>query len=678
MDKYIIGIDVGGTFTDVVVFDVNKCTISINKVSSTPHDIVEGVIKGLEEAAVSCNEIERFIHGTTVATNAVIERKGAKAGLITTKGFRDVLEIRRTTRGELYNIRWTPPSPLIPRSKRKEVDERTDAFGRVLKEPIPEEVETIVEELKNTGVESVAICFLNSYLNPANEELVRQIIEEKYPDLFTVASAEILPEWREFERVSTTCVGAYVGPLLQKYLLRLTDELQNRGYRGEVLLMLSNGGVSTARAIRKIAPHTLLSGPAAGVTAAKAIADFVGIQDLITMDMGGTSTDIAVIRSGTPLMSGEQEIEFGTIVHLPVIDISTIGAGGGTVAWIDKGGLLHVGPRSAGAEPGPACYGRGGAEPTITDANVSLGRYNPETLLGGKLPIHKAAADRVIKDKIANPLGLPLWEAAEGILEIAAHNIANAIRVKTIERGIDPRDFTLFAFGGAGPAHAARVAELLDISQVLIPSYPGVTSAYGLVFSDIRYDYVKTLVSPLDTADPEAVEAIFQEMEREAINRLSADGVKRYMLLRFVDMRYIGQTHEVTVDVPPSIEKGQFARGLRERFTAQHKKEHGYARDETVPIELVNLRVAAIGLIKKPPLPVYQREFGRPLRVLKRQVYYQGEGHVAVPVYPRELLDPGRVYNGPAIIEQYDTTIVVEPNWTATIDEHGNIWLNRG
>ena len=679
--QYLVGVDIGGTFTDLVAIDVENNRLLILKTPSTPDDFAKGTIQAIQEAGILPSDIKRFIHGTTVATNAVIQRKGANVTLITTQGFRDILEIRRTTRGELYNVQWDPPVPLIPRMLRLEIKERTSALGQVLLEVNPSEIEGKIRELvNNNGLQAVAVAFLNSYINPSNELKLKKYLQRCFPDLFVVTSSEIMPEWREFERTSTTCVGAFVGPVLSDYLLRLDGDLKVMGCKSDVLLMLSNGGLATAGNLNRIAPQTILSGPAAGVVAVSEFCKVLGQKNVIAIDMGGTSTDVSIIRGGRIVVGDELEIEFGTVVHLPVVDISTIGAGGGSIAWVDSGGVLRVGPQSAGASPGPACYKKGGVEPTTTDANVVLKRLNPEYILGGKLKIDRELSMRIVKEKVASHFGLDIFSAAQGIIEITNNNIANAIRQKTIQKGLDPREFVLFAFGGAGPLHASEVARILGIPTIIVPPNPGVTSATGLLLADIRHDYVSTFLEFVDDVDLLKLQKVFSTMEGRALKQMIADGVfeDSFTIARSIDARYAGQTHELNVEFTSDVVDNEAIEEFKVSFQKKHMMEYGYSRDLNYPMELVNVRVAATASVDKPKWVPMKKIFGMPEPYSEREVYFKElGGFVPTNIFQRRDLRFGHKFRGPAVIEQYDSTVLILSGQSCEIDPFGNLIIRE-
>jgi N-methylhydantoinase A len=675
-----IGVDVGGTFTDFVL--LSKSGLSLHKISSTPADPASAVIEGLGELRVDLGNVSLFAHGTTVTTNAVIQRRGARTGLLTTKGFRDVLQIRRTTRGKLYDFQWDPPSELVPREWRREVRERTSSSGEVTQEPDVEGAIAQVMELVHLGIESLAICFLNAYLNPRNEHAVREAVRQACPELPVYISSEILPEWREFERTSTTTVSAYVGPILTTYLRHLEGALQEGGYRSlkparrsDLMVMLSNGGLAAADAAIYQPAYTLGSGPAAGVIAQLALAEATGMRNLIGMDIGGTSTDVSLVYGGSPYLKSEFELEFGTVVSYPVIDIDSIGAGGGTIAWADEGGLLHAGPQSAGAVPGPACMQRGGEEPTVTDAHVLLQRLNPRYLLGGRIPISRDAAREVIM-RLGKTVGLDPIDMARGILTLTSAHIVHSIRQRTVERGLDPREFAIVAYGGAGPLHATDVASELGISSVLIPRSPGVTSALGLLFADIRHDFVTTVLQLAKDVSPTEIGEAYGQLVGKGRTRLETEGVppERMRVLYSMDLRYEGQTHELLVQLPGAYSAATH-NSLSSLLRDVHMREFGHAPQGDEPIEIVNLRVACLGELGRPGFP----EVGlgpEPRPREEREVFFH-QGWARTPIYDREAMHAGSTLCGPAVVEQLDSTTVIPPGWVCEADTHGNLILRQ-
>jgi len=677
-----LGIDVGGTFTDFVAYNHGDGNYKVYKVLSTPSNIILAIIKGIKEMGINSNEIKIFAHGTTVSTNTIIEKKGAKTALLTTKGFRDLLQFRRTNRDDVYNLQWDPPSELIPRNLRFEIDERTDAEGNILKEVNKVEVEVKLKHLIKTGVESIAVVFLHSYLNPQNEQVIKKIIQNKYPEIKVCVSSDILREWREFERTSTCVVNAYLAPVLNNYLEKLEKEMKKEGYTRKIFVMLSNGGLSTSQVARELPAYTLASGPAGGVIAEREIClNSFNERNIVGLDIGGTSADVSLIRDGKPTLIPEQEVKFGLPVRLPAIEVISIGAGGGSIAWIDQGNGLHVGPQSAGAQPGPACYGKGGEEPTVTDANMVLGRLNPEYLLKGEIPVSLDKSRSSLLNKICKPLQLKLEKAAWGILEIVNNKMANAIREVTIQRGIDPREFVLFAYGGAGPMHAAHIAQELSISRVIIPPHPGVNSALGLLMADIRHDFCETFLKRLNDIKISELNIEFERIEESGRSRLIKEGLQEedILLVRNLDLRYSGQTHELTVEIPWDGREDMKTRIINV-FKKYHLENFGFIREEKYPIEIVNLRLIAIGLLSKINIDkkiadrseIWHENSARPV------VFDKDCNFVKTPIFDKDDIPIGKPYRGPAIIEQFDSTIVVFPGQNVWLDSIGNIVIEGG
>jgi N-methylhydantoinase A len=662
MPKSVVGVDTGGTFTDFVVSDDG--VLRVHKVLSTPRNPAEAILRGLRELNVG-DELAALVHGSTVATNAVLERKGVRTGLITTAGFRDVLEIGRQTRPKLYALRVEREPPLVPRDWRVEVRERLDERGAVLTPLDPASIDEAVAALKLAEVESVAVCLLFSFANPAHEQAV--VAAARAAGLHVSASSEVLPEFREYERTSTVVLNAYVAPIMDRYLGELERSLPGSA---PLRIMQSNGGSISAATARREAARTLLSGPAAGVVGAAYVASASGFERAITFDMGGTSTDVALI-------DGElSETTDGTIgdfpTRLPMIDIHTVGAGGGSIAWFDTGGALRVGPRSAGADPGPAAYGNGGTEPTVTDANVVLGRLIPDAFLGGGMTLQLEAA-RTAVGRIADRLGSTVEEAALGMVRIANANMEAAIRVISVERGHDPRLFTLVAFGGAGPLHACELASALRIPRVLVPSTPGVLSALGMLAADILKDYVRTVMVASAAADG-VVEPVFAELDARGRAELAAEGLspERIIIERYLDLRYSGQSYELVV--PYSGDLGVAV----EDFHRAHDRRFGYS-DPTEQVQVVNVRLKARGLADRPEIartPLDANAQAEPAST--RAVIFAGQAGADAhdtPIYARERLVPGVTFDGPAIITQYDTTTVLPPGWRALVDETRSLIL---
>lgn len=676
-----VGIDIGGTFTDLVLID-EAGRVAVDKVPSTPPHFDQGVIDGLAKLQVPITELDFFSHGTTAATNAIIEKKGARTGLITTNGFRDLLEIRRADRGSLYDYWWRPPPPLVPRQLRREVRERIAYDGAELEPLHEEDVLAAIAFLRGHEVEAVAICFLNSFTNPAHERRARELVAEHWPEVFVCASVDVLPELLEFERTVTTVANAYVGPVMSRYLGDLAERMTAGGYRHDIFIMGSSGGMMTTQQAEKLPVATAVSGLAAGVMAGATIAAEAGLQNLITLDVGGTSSDIALIHEHTPRITTEWFIEFGVPIKLPAVDIHTLGAGGGSIAWIDAGGGLQVGPRSAGAIPGPVCYGHGGTEPTTTDAQLLLGRLNTELWrerYGWDLD--QGAAERAVHERIADPLGLSVIDAADAILRVTVNNLVQGIRLVSIERGYDPRTFALCPFGGAGPMYAVDIAVELAIPEIVVPLHPGVTSALGLLQVDLRQDLMRSALMVEGEIDLAQLGCLYDELEREAHNLLQQAGVavERRRLDRQADVRYFGQSKYITIPVPAGAVDATFVANLIETFNHEHEREYGYTMPPHIArVEIANVRLAAVGAIDQPRVG-HDLPMGEPSPpVSRRQVYFTGSGFLETPVYDRDTLTREQVIAGPAIVEQADSTTVILPGWQATLDDIGNLRLCRG
>jgi N-methylhydantoinase A len=666
-----VGVDIGGTFTDVVVVAPDG-GVRIAKSSSTPPNYSQGVVDALEKLGIAGSEIGRFAHGTTAAINAILTKTGAKTGLITTKGFRDILEIRRGDRGDLYNYWWRPPEPLVRRPDRRGARERIAFDGSVIEPLAEEDIVEAVEWFRARGVQSIAICFLNSFLNGAHERRAAEIVRDLWPEAYVCASVDIVPEILEFERTSTAVANAYVGPIMEGYLGDLRSRLRDSGYEDEILVMASSGNVMTIDTALEVPVTTATSGIAAGAMAGAALAESVGRPNLLTLDVGGTSSDIALIWEGRPRLTTQWDIEFGIPIRLPAIDIHTIGAGGGSIAWVDAGGVLNVGPASAGADPGPACYGRGGTKPTTTDAQVALGRMNLDhwkQLYGWDLDV--AAAERTITEAIAEPLGLDLVDAAQAILDITVNNLVEAIRLVSVERGYDPRQFALAPYGGAGPMYGVEVARALEIPEVVVPPAPGVTSALGLLQVDLAVRLQRSaLVSATDT-DAAQMEQWFAELEQEARAKLSSSGDTEPQILRQVDVRYFGQSQYMTIDVPAGRWDDAATQAAVEGFSAEHEREYGYTMPPHISqVEFANLRVVAEVPIDKAqirPAPAAELVQGT------RPAYFRDAGFGDVPTYQRDTLAAGQTVDGPALIEQVDSLTVLPPRAQARVDDHGHL-----
>ena len=676
--SYRLGVDVGGTFTDLLLFDEQSREMTLAKVPSTPANQALGIMAGLEniaeQAGIEAREIAFFMHGTTAATNAILEGKGAKTALIVTEGFRDVLHIMRQDRPKLYDFFARRPDPLVPRHLRFEVPERILYTGEVQRPLDERKLQRIVQAIKKQQVQAVAVCLLHSYVNPIHEQRVRDILAAALPQLDVCLSSEVLPEIKEYERMSTTAMNACVVPIVDKYLKDLQARLRGLGLTRTIHVMQSNGGIMPSSLAGQKSARTILSGPAAGVLGGVALAKQAGFGNVITVDMGGTSFDICLAHKGQPRFTRASEIG-GHALGIPMIDIHTIGAGGGSIAWIDRGGVLKVGPQSGGADPGPVCYGKGGKQPTVTDANLVLGRLNPAYFLGGDMEVDEQAAHRTIEQQLAKPLGLDVHEVAEGIIRVVNANMVRGTRFVSVEKGYDPREFALVCFGGNGPLHGAELAEELGIPQVLVPFAPGVNCAYGLLMADFRHDYVRTWVSKLADVRPGDLTGLYGELENAARERMKDDSVpgKDIVFRRSVDVRYHGQGYELEVPVASGRITGKQLRAIENRFHSLHKRSYGFSRrDEGT--EVVNLRVTALGLVSKPALRRERLAAADPRDALKerRQVFLRGR-YRRTAIYDRDRLPPGAAIKGPAIIEQKDSTTLLFPGHSAEIDAYGNI-----
>ena len=675
MRNHIIGVDVGGTFTDLIVTG-SEGEPRIAKVPSTLENQAFGVLSAIGETGVSLSDVDVVVHGTTTTTNAVLERKFSKVGLITTRGFRDVLELGRRTRPNAYGLKGSF-EPLIPRELRIEVQERMDASGNVHR-PLDEEgVRRACETLLEEGVESLVIHFLHAYVNPSHERRAAEVAAEIWPNEYITMGHAILSEYREYERGTTAAVNGSVQPILHRYIDRLSEELRDKGYASDLLVMQGNGGTVSAKIVSDAAVNTVMSGPASGVMAAARTASGAGYPNVITYDMGGTSCDVALIRESIPQVSSELELAYAMPIHVPMVDVHTIGAGGGSIAHIDDAGMLQVGPESAGAQPGPICYGRGGENPTITDANLALGRLNPDALLAVDSPVTLDHVRDAITEQIGEPLGLDTDGAASAILQIANNHMAGALRMVTLARGQDPRDFALFAFGGAGPLHVVAQARELGIPTVIIPIRPGITSAIGCVVADVRHDYVNTVNAPLDVLDMDQFTSILDAQVKEGRETIEREGVEveDLQFIHDADMQFVGQSHILTVPLPST---GVSRDELRKLFEEVYWERFAVDLPEIKAV-LVNLHTAVIGRRKSTDLSsLAPREGnGGDAVVATRNVWYQS-GWQETPIYHRDNLPPGSEFDGPAIVEQLDTTTVIEPDCHVTVDSDGNLIVTVG
>ena len=673
---YRIGIDVGGTFTDFTLVNEQTGGVAFHKVPSTPHDPSEAIERGIAELLfdhqIQPGEVGHIGHGTTVATNLIIERKGAPCGLITTRGFRDVLELARQTRPHLYDYTVVKPPPLVPRMWREEVSERLLADGSV-REPLDEgDVRRAALALRDAGVESVAICFLHSYRNPSHERRACDIVREVMPDVYVSVSSEVLPEFREYERLSTTAMNASIGPRMQLYLRRFLDRVAQMGIKVEPLTIHSNGGLMSVETVRSFPVRTCLSGPAAGVVGAAEVGRVAGFRNLVTFDVGGTSTDVSLIVDGQPVFTSNRTVA-GYPVKTPMIDIHVIGAGGGSIAWLDEVGSLKVGPHSAGAVPGPVGYGRGGTEPTITDAQITLHRLNPVALLKGAMPVDESLARRTLTEGIAAPLGLAAEAAADGIVRIANANMSRAIRSVSTERGYDLSEFALFAFGGAGPLHAMDVARECGIPVVVVPREPGTMCARGMLLTDISFDFVESEIAPVDQASWVRVCARLSGLRVQAQDWLGREGVApgqcRYVAM--IDARYVGQNFEV--QVPIAVLDAPDLAEFESSFHQAHLREYGYnVPDRT--IEIINCRVRAIGQVVRAEQPKIPEATAVSAPGSRRSVCFgAADGWVESAIYDRDTLGAGVEIQGPVVIEEMSSTTVIAPRQSVRVDDFGNL-----
>jgi N-methylhydantoinase A len=693
-EKYRIGIDTGGTFTDGVLINETTGEIRITKVPSTPDEPSRGFLNAaarlLSEASVEPNQVSYVVHGTTVATNAIIEGNVARTGFITTEGFRDMLEIARQIRPSLYDLQFEKPVPLVPRYLCFGVPERLNALGEVITPLDEDAVRIVAHKLKDEGVEAVSVCLLHSYANQDHEQRIGKILHEVMPDIAISLSSEIIPEFREYFRASTAVVNSSIRPIIGQYLGSIEERLRADGLESELLVMQSNGGVYTFEAARERPVYMVESGPAAGVIAASYVAEAIGHSNVLSFDMGGTTTKAALIQDGEPKITKDYEVGAtagadtgagrgsGYPIRTPVIDLVEIGAGGGSIAWVDPGGVLRVGPRSAGAAPGPACYGQGGTEPTITDANLVLGRLNPDYFLGGEVQLHKDLAEKAIMSRCAEPLGLTLLEAANGIVEIANSAMVNALRLISVQRGFDPRDFVLVGFGGAGPVHATKLAIDTEVPLTIIPMSPGITSALGLLVTDLKHENSRTRIRRVSDSVPAEIETILDELETLGRDALEKEGVPESEMdfERHADVRYVGQSYELSVELAAGTITQATLDGVTADYHVAHEQAYGHNAPEE-PVEFVNMRVTARGEIARPNLKKVDRGTGSDGAIKEtRDVYFaESGGLLPTPVFDRYQLGEGDQIAGPAIVEEVDSTTVIHPGTAATIDVVGNLLI---
>ena len=692
-----LGVDTGGTFTDAVIMNEETGDFNIDKVPSTPADPALSfhriVSDALSTTGASADDISYLVHGTTVATNCIIEGKTARCALLTTSGFRDILEIARQIKPEPYNIFFDKPRPLVPRNLCLEIPERLDYEGNTVTPLDREAVLGAARQLRQEGVSSIATCFLHSYRNPIHEKMVEEILTRELPEVHVSISSEICPEFREYFRASTTIVNAAIAPIVAGYLNRMESRLKSLGFAQQLSVMQSNGGICTSEIARRKPVHLVESGPAAGVIVAAHIGMLSGSPHVISLDIGGTTAKAGLIQDGKPTVCSEFEVgskatgrrlntkATGYPIKSSVLDLVEIGAGGGSIAWVDPGGALRVGPQSAGAEPGPACYERGGSLPTLTDANLLLGRINPDYFLGGRMPLSVGAAREAIDREIASKLGLSAVEAACGMIEIANSNMIEALRLISVQRGFDPREFALVAFGGAGPLHANAIAAMLGIPKVIIPLSPGISSALGLLLADIKHDLVRTYIRKIHQADCTFLDLAFAGFESDGRRMLSREGIpeSRQTFHREADLRYAGQSFELKIRFPDGPVTAASLATLEAEFHRSHEQAYGHSSPGE-PVEIVNLRLIALGSIPKPRPPrIAQSTNGQgAVHKANRPVCFEPDtGYVPVPVYDRYRLTAQTVLEGPAIIEEFDSTVVLHPGYAANVDEFGSIQITQ-
>ncbi len=675
--------DIGGTFTDVAAFDERTGKLTFGKALSTPQRLVEGINAGVEKAGSDYKSAGLFLHGSTIAINTILERKGAKTALLITEGFRDIYEIGRINRPDAYNLFFHKHEPLVERALRFEVKERVLSDGEIERLLDEKEIEAFGRMLARLGVEATAILFLNCYAKRDHEARAKAILERNHPEMFVSASHELSEEYREFERCSTVVANAYIGPIVRGYLGEIEDRIRSGGFSGSFLIVQSTGGLYDADQAKNHCVQMLESGPAAGVIGTQALCRALGLKNAIAFDMGGTTAKAGVIHKGEALTSGAALIggyERALPVQIAMMDIFEVGTGGGSIARAEEGGL-RVGPQSAGAAPGPACYGLGGKEPTVTDANLVLGRLAADRFLGGEMRLDVEAAERALTERVANPLGMDVTAAAEGILRIAATAMSYAVKGVTTERGLDTGDFALVAYGGAGPLHAVQVARELGIRTVIVPTGPGVFSAFGMLFSDLRYDFVRTWFTRLEDAPFATIERVYRDLERQGRAAIAGAAVKpqKITLRRAADMRYVGQEHAVTVDLPLKLFERQDRRAIKRLFDAMHELRYGTSAPQE-PAEVVSLRSTVTGIMRKPPQETIARGKRAPDRSAftgRRRVYLDGKFR-PTPTYARAALAAGNRISGPALIEEHAATTLLLPGDRLEVDAGGHLMIEVG
>jgi N-methylhydantoinase A len=680
-----LAVDIGGTFTDATLVDDTSGSVTNAKVLTTPADpslgFMEAAQRALRDAGVAPVGVRLVVHATTVATNAIIEGKIARSGFVTTDGFRDLLEIARQVRPTLYDTRFEKAPPLVPRDRAVVVGERLGPTGEVLRPLEEDTVREAAAVLRREEVESVAVCLLHAYVNPEHEQRVGEILAAELPGVPVSLSSDVAPEFREYLRASTTVINAVIRPVVERYLQRIEESLAEAGVEATLLVMQSSGGVFGAGAARRRPVFMVESGPAAGVIASAHLGGTLGVPDILSFDMGGTTAKVGLIQDGSPSVTKDYNVGghagagiggmslSGYPVRTPVVDLVEIGAGGGSIAWIDSGGLLRVGPQSAGADPGPVCYGRGGVEPTVTDANLVLGRLNPAYFLGGEIALDVEGATRAIEERCARRLGLSVTETANGIVEIANAAMVNALHLISVQRGYDPRDFVLVGFGGAGPVHANALARDSEMPTLLIPPSPGIFSATGLLTTDLKWDQAQTVMRPVEELSSDEIEVAFARLETAGSEELAREGVAADAIehVRQVDLRYVGQSFELTIPAGD---------GLLDRFNAEHDRTYGFSAPGE-PVEVVSLRLTSVGRIAKPEALALEPGAAAPPKE-RRPVYFaEAGGYVDCPIYDRYVLPAGAALSGPAVVEEFDSTTVVHPGFSVRVDRVGNLVVEK-
>ncbi len=694
MKNYRIGVDIGGTFTDIVLMDDSGAVLT-KKISSSVENYAQAIVEGLgevfEQNSLSGANVQEVLHGTTVASNAILEHKGAKTGLIGTRGFRDVLEIRNLRMPRLYDLHWEKPAPLVERYLRLVVDERVNTSGDIVHPLDPADAEAVVDRLLSEGVEVIAVSLINSFANPTHEQMIKEIIGRKAPDMPICISFDVLPEIKEYERTSTTVINAYLLPIVSRYLANLQEQFADASIEAPILLMQSNGGLMTAEAAGRLPCNIVESGPAGGVVGGHAFGGKVGLKDIITFDMGGTTAKASLIEDGEYTRSLEFQVGGGILtgsrlmtgagylLKVPAIDLAEVGAGGGSIVWIDAGGSLQIGPQSAGANPGPVCYDIGGEEPTVTDANVILGYLNQEYLVGGELKIEASRSHQVFEERIAKPMGLSVEHAAYGAHQIVISNMIRAIRSVSSERGRDPRRYAMVPFGGNGPLFAAGMARELQMKHIVVPPSPGLFSSFGLLYADIEHHYSRTVQRVIRDMDPSLLTEVWSTLENQARGQLRIDGFSdmQMQFRRAANMHYKGQIFELTVPAPNGSFDAEKIAQLEDLFGQEHERTYGHRAGPEEPVELVNAQLIGMGIPDQSRIPekVTVERRGPQGKLPNRQAYFgRDTGWIETPVLHRS--DLGKPMSGPLIIEEYDATCLVPPNAKASLDEFGNILID--